>query len=146
MRKVLREDHEMFRDQVRRFVDREIVPFHAEWEHQGFVPKSVWHRAGEEGLLCVMAPEAYGGAGGDYGHSAVLIEELARANATAVGFTTHSEIVANYIVAYGSEEQKRQWLPKMVSGEVIAVIAMTEPGAGSDLRAIRTSARRDGDD
>jgi alkylation response protein AidB-like acyl-CoA dehydrogenase len=145
MRKVLREDHEMFRDQVRRFVDREIVPFHAEWEHQGFVPKSVWQKAGQEGLLCVMAPEAYGGAGGDYGHSAVLIEELARANATAVGFTTHSEIVANYIVAYGSDEQKQRWLTPMIAGDMIAVIAMTEPGIGSDLRSMRTSVRRDGD-
>jgi len=146
MRKVFREDHEMFRDQVRRFVDREIVPFHAEWEHQGYVPQSVWHKAGQEGLLCVMAPEEFGGAGGDYGHSAVLIEELARANATAVGFTTHSEIVANYIVAYGSDDQKARWLPKMISGEMIAVIAMTEPGIGSDLRSMRATVKRDGDD
>jgi acyl-CoA dehydrogenase len=145
MRKVLREDHEMFRDQVRRFVDREITPFHAEWEHQGYVPKSVWLKAGMEGLLCVMAPEAFGGAGGDYGHSAVLIEELARANATAVGFTTHSEIVANYVVAYGNDEQKRRWLKPMIAGDMIAVIAMTEPGIGSDLRSMRTSVRRDGD-
>ncbi|MDX3901428.1 MAG: acyl-CoA dehydrogenase family protein [Sphingobium sp.] len=146
MRAVLREDHEMFRDQVRRFVDREIVPFHAEWEHAGVVPKSLWEKAGREGLLCVMAPEQYGGAGGDYGHSAVLIEELARANATAVGFTTHSEIVSNYVVAYGTDDQKARWLPRMISGEMIAVIAMTEPGMGSDLRAVRTSIRRDGDE
>lgn len=146
MRIVFRDDHEMFRDQVRRFVDREIVPFHADWEHQGFVPKSVWLKAGREGLLCVTAPEEFGGAGGDYGHSAVLIEELARANATAIGFTTHSEIVANYIVAYGNDEQKRRWLPGMVSGDMIGVIAMTEPGIGSDLRSMRTTVRRDGDD
>lgn len=146
MRSVFREDHESFRDQVRRFVDKEIVPFHHQWEKDGIVPKDVWLKAGEAGLLCVTVPEEYGGAGGDYGHSAVLIEELARANATAVGFTTHSEIVANYLVAYGSEVQKRNWLPKMVSGETIAVIAMSEPGIGSDLRSMRTSARRDGDD
>lgn len=146
MRNVFREDHEAFREQVRRFIDKEIVPHHAQWEHDGIVPRELWRKAGEYGLLCVTVAEEYGGAGGDYGHSAVLIEELARANATAVGFTTHSEIVANYLVAYGSEEQKRYWLPKMVSGETIAVIAMTEPGAGSDLRSIRTSARRDGDD
>lgn len=145
MRKVYREDHEMFRDQVRRFVDREIVPFHDEWEKQGYVPKSLWLKAGQEGLLCVMAPEDHGGAGGDYGHSAVLIEELARANATAIGFTTHSEIVSNYIVAYGNDEQKQRWLPKMVAGEMIGVIAMTEPGIGSDLRSMRTTVRRDGD-
>jgi len=146
MRSVFREDHESFRDQVRRFVDKEIVPFHHQWEKDGIVPKDLWLKAGEAGLLCVTVPEEYGGAGGDYGHSAVLIEELARANATAVGFTTHSEIVANYLVAYGSEVQKRNWLPKMVSGETIAVIAMSEPGIGSDLRSMRTSARRDGDE
>lgn len=145
MRNVFREDHEAFREQVRRFIDKEIVPHHAQWEHDGIVPRKLWRKAGEYGLLCVTVAEEYGGAGGDYGHSAVLIEELARANATAVGFTTHSEIVANYLVAYGSEEQKQRWLPKMVSGETIAVIAMTEPGAGSDLRSIRTGARRDGD-
>jgi acyl-CoA dehydrogenase len=145
MRTIFREDHELFRDQVRRFIDREIVPHHAQWEHDGVVPLSIWHKAGREGLLCVTAPEAMGGAGGDYGHSAVLIEELARANATAVGFTTHSEIVSNYIVAYGSDEQRARWLPRMISGDMIGVIAMTEPGMGSDLRAVRTSIRRDGD-
>ena len=146
MRSVFREDHESFRDQVRRFIDKEIVPYHAQWEADGIVPRALWLKAGSAGLLCVTVAEEYGGAGGDYGHSAVLIEELARANATAVGFTTHSEIVANYLVAYGSAAQKEKWLPKMVSGEMIAVIAMTEPGAGSDLRSIRTSARRDGDE
>jgi long-chain-acyl-CoA dehydrogenase len=146
MRPVFREDHNLFRDQVRRFVDGEIVPHLAQWEHDGIVPSHTWRRAGAEGLLCVTVPEAYGGAGGDFGHSAVLIEELARANATAVGFTTHSEIVANYVVAYGSDEQKRNWLPRMVAGEIIGVIAMSEPGIGSDLRAMRTSARRVGDE
>jgi acyl-CoA dehydrogenase len=146
MRSVFREDHEAFREQVRRFIDKEIVPHHAAWEHAGIVPRELWLKAGAAGLLCVTVSEEYGGAGGDYGHSAVLIEELARANATAVGFTTHSEIVANYIVAYGTDKQKQDWLPGMVSGELIAVIAMTEPGAGSDLRSIRTSAWRDGDE
>lgn len=146
MRAVFRDDHNQFRDQVRRFVDREIVPNLAQWEHEGIVPKALWRKAGAEGLLCVTVPEAYGGSGGDFGHSAVLIEELARANATAVGFTTHSEIVANYVVAYGTEAQKQQWLPQMTSGELIAVIAMSEPGTGSDLRSIRTRAHRDGDD
>lgn len=146
MRGVFREDHNMFRDQARRFVDREIVPYLHEWEKSGIVPKEVWLKAGENGLLCSTVPEEYGGPGGDFGHSAVMIEELARANATAVGFTTHSEIVTPYIVAYGSEEQKQQWLPRMVRGELIGVIAMSEPGIGSDLRAMRTSARRDGDD
>jgi acyl-CoA dehydrogenase len=146
MRTVFREDHEIFRNQVRRFIDREIAPHHAQWEHDGIVPKEIWRKAGAEGLLCVTIPESYGGPGGDVGHAAVLIEELARANATAVGFTTHSDIAAPYILAYGSEEQKQRWLPGMVSGELICAIAMTEPGIGSDLRALRLTARQDGDD
>ena len=146
MRTVFREDHDQFRDAVRRFVDKELVPHLQQWDRDGIVPQSVWRQAGAAGLLCCTVPEAYGGSGGDFGHSAVLIEELARANATAVGFTTHSEIVTPYIVAYGSEEQKQRWLPRMVSGELIGVIAMSEPGIGSDLRGMRTSARRDGDD
>lgn len=146
MRRVFREDHNMFRDQARRFVEREIVPYLHEWEKAGIVPKELWLKAGETGLLCSTVPEEYGGSGGDFGHSAVMIEELARANATAVGFTTHSEIVTPYIVAYGSEEQKQKWLPQMVSGELIGVIAMSEPGIGSDLRSMRTSLRREGDE
>ncbi|MDX9887340.1 acyl-CoA dehydrogenase family protein, partial [Thauera sp.] len=146
MRTVFREDHEMFREMARRFIENEIVPHLHEWEAVGIVPKSVWRKAGEVGLLCSTVPEEYGGAGGDFGHSAVMIEELARVNATAIGFTTHSEIVAPYIVAYGSEAQKKKWLPRMVAGEIIGVIAMSEPGIGSDLRSMRTSARRDGDE
>ncbi|CAN7758795.1 acyl-CoA dehydrogenase family protein [Pseudorhodoferax sp. LjRoot39] len=145
-RPVFRDDHEHFRDTARRFVEKEIVPHLHAWEKAGIVPKSLWQKAGAAGLLCSTVPEEYGGSGGDFGHSAVMIEELARANATAVGFTTHSEIVAPYIVAYGTEEQKQRWLPRMVSGELIAVIAMSEPGIGSDLRSMRTSARREGDD
>lgn len=145
MRTSRREDHRMFRDQVRRFVEREIAPNHAQWERDGIVPKEAWRKAGRTGLLCCLVPEAYGGAGGDFGHSAVIIEEMARANASAVGFTTHSEICAPYIVAYGTEQQKRRWLPGMASGETICAIAMTEPGIGSDLRALRTTAVRDGD-
>jgi acyl-CoA dehydrogenase len=145
MRTVFREDHHMFREMARRFIENEIVPHLPEWEHAGIVPKDIWRKAGEVGLLCSTVPEEYGGAGGDFGHSAVMIEELARVNATAIGFTTHSEIVAPYIVAYGTEEQKQRWLPKMVSGEMIGVIAMSEPGIGSDLRSMRTSARREGD-
>ncbi|QTN18347.1 acyl-CoA dehydrogenase family protein [Brevundimonas sp. AJA228-03] len=144
-RKVFRDDHEMFRDQVRRFVETEIVPHHAEWERDGIVPKSLWLRAGEEGLLCVTAPEAYGGSGGDFGHSAVLIEELARVNATAVGFTTHSDVAVPYLVNYGTDDQKARWLPRLISGELIAVIAMSEPQIGSDLRGMKTRAERDGD-
>lgn len=146
MRPVFREDHEQFRDLARRFIDKEIAPHLHDWEKAGIVPKEIWRMAGEVGLLCSTVPEEYGGSGGDFGHSAVMIEELARVNATAIGFTTHSEIVAPYIVAYGTEEQKQRWLPRMVSGELIGVIAMSEPGIGSDLRGMRTSAKRDGDD
>ena len=145
MRKVFRDDHEMFRDQVRRFVETEIVPHHAQWERDGIVPKSLWLHAGQQGLLCITAPEEYGGPGGDFGHSAVLIEELARVNATAVGFTTHSDIAVPYLVNYGTDEQKARWLPRLVTGELIAVIAMSEPQIGSDLRGMKTKAVRDGD-
>lgn len=144
MRTVFQEDHEQFRTQVRRFVEREIQPFHADWEEAGIVPKTLWRKAGKEGLLNPMLPEPYGG-GGDFGHSAVLIEELARVNASGVGFNLHSDIVAPYIHAYGSEPQKARWLPAMAQGELIGAIAMTEPGTGSDLKAVRTTARREGD-
>ena len=109
MRPVFREDHEMFRQMARRFIENEITPHLHDWEKQGIVPKDIWLKAGEVGLLCSCVPEDFGGAGGDYGHSAIMVEELARANATAIGFTTHSEIVANYLVAYGNTEQKEKW-------------------------------------
>jgi acyl-CoA dehydrogenase len=144
MRTVFRDDHEQFRTQVRRFVEREIAPHHAQWERDGIVPKAVWLKAGQEGLLNTMLPEPYGG-GGDFGHAAVMIEELARVNASGVGFPLHSDIVAPYIHAYGTQEQKQRWLPRMAAGELIGAIAMTEPGTGSDLKAVRTTARREGD-
>lgn len=143
-RTVYREDHEQFRAQVRRFFDREVVPFHAEWERQGIVPKEVWRKAGREGLLNTMLPEPYGG-GGDFGHAAVLIEEIGRTGATGLGFPLHSDIVAPYIHSYGSPAQKDRWLPGMAAGELIGAIAMTEPGAGSDLKSVRTTARREGE-
>ncbi|RCX07361.1 acyl-CoA dehydrogenase family protein [Extensimonas vulgaris] len=143
-RSIFREDHEQFRAQVRRFFEREVVPFHAEWERQGIVPKAVWRKAGREGLLNTMLPEPYGG-GGDFGHAAVLIEEIARTGASGLGFPLHSDIVAPYIYAYGTKAQKDRWLPRMAAGELIGAIAMTEPGAGSDLKSVRTTARREGD-
>ena len=139
-------EHDLFREQVRRFFDREVTPHHARWEAEGIVPRAVWRAAGEAGLLCPAIPEAYGGGGGSRLHSAVLIEEVARAGASGIGFGLHSDIVAPYILAYGNEEQKRRWLPPMARGEVIGAIAMTEPGAGSDLQAVHTTALRDGDD
>ena len=144
-RTVMTEEHEQFRDQVRRFVETEIVPFHRQWERDGIVPKELWTKAGELGFLCVRQAEKYGGAAADFGFSAVLIEEMARVNASGVGFSTHSEISAPYIETYGNEEQKARWLPQMARVEMICAIAMTEPGTGSDLKAMRTSARRDGD-
>jgi acyl-CoA dehydrogenase len=144
MRTVFRDDHEQFRTQVRRFVEREIAPHHAQWERDGIVPKDVWLKAGQEGLLNTMLPEPYGG-GGDFGHAAVMIEELARVNASGIGFPLHSDIVAPYIHAYGTQEQKQRWLPRMAAGELIGAIAMTEPETGSDLKAVRTTARREGD-
>ena len=144
MRTVFRDDHEHFRTQVQRFIEKEIAPFHAQWEKDGIVPRSVWAKAGQEGLLNCMLPEPYGG-GGDFGHSAVLIEEMGKVNASGPGFNLHSEIVAPYIFRYGTPEQKDRWLPAMASGNTIGAIAMTEPGTGSDLKAIRTTARREGE-
>jgi alkylation response protein AidB-like acyl-CoA dehydrogenase len=137
------EDHHLFRDQVRRFLERELVPHLDRWEEEGIIDRAFWNKAGEAGLLCPTVPEAYGGPGLDFGFNAVIDEELAYVGSTA-GITLHSDIVADYIVAYGSEEQKAEWLPRMVSGETATAIAMTEPGAGSDLQGIRTTARRDG--
>nr|WP_145552332.1 acyl-CoA dehydrogenase family protein [Variovorax boronicumulans] len=136
-------DHEQFRDTVRRFIAQEITPHHAGWEEQGLVPRDLWRRAGAAGLLLPMAPAEHGGGGGDFLHTAIVVEEIARALATGVtGFTTHSDIVAPYLVEFGTAAQKARWLPPMAAGEVVASIAMTEPSAGSDLKAIRTTARR----
>jgi len=139
-------DYEIFRDSVRRFVAEEISPHYVQWEQEARVPREVWLKGGASGLLCCEVPEEYGGPGGDFLHSVVVMEELADAGATGVFFGLHSDIVAPYILKYGSPQQKKQWLTRMASGEAIGAIAMTEPSAGSDLQAIRTTARRDGDD
>jgi len=139
-------DHNIFRDAVRSFVRTELSPYHAEWEHQKIVPREVWRKAGEAGLLCCNLPEEYGGPGADWLFDVVVIEELAYAGISGPGFMVHSEMVAPYILAWGSEDMKRAWLPKMVSGEAIGAVGMTEPGAGSDLKELRTRAIRDGDD
>lgn len=143
-RHVYDEEHEMFRDAVRKFFDKEMTPHHNQWEKDGVVPKSFWQQAGEQGLLCPQVPEEYGGPGGDYRYLAIVDEELGLAGATGPGFTVHSDICAGYLLSYGSEDQKREWLPKMVSGEAITAIAMTEPGTGSDLQGIKTTAKLDG--
>jgi acyl-CoA dehydrogenase len=136
-------EHDQFRDSVRRFFERELLPHLDRWEEEGIIDRVFWTKAGEAGLLCPTVPEEYGGPGLDFGFNAVIDEELAYAGSTA-GITLHSDIVADYLVAYGSEEQKKHWLPRMVSGETATAIAMTEPGAGSDLQGIRTTAKRDG--
>ena len=139
-------DHEQFRDTVKKFIDREIAPYHQQWEEDGIVPRALWLKAGETGLLCCSIPEAYGGLGLDYLFQVIMVEEMAKGGYTGPGFYIHSEMAATYIESFGSEEQKRQWLPKMVSGEAISALGLTEPHAGSDLKAIRTRAVRDGDD
>jgi len=138
-------DHEGFRDTVRRFIDREIAPFHAGWEEQGYVDREVWRKAGANGLLCLTMPEALGGAGADKLFSVVLMEELTIAGASGIGFGLHNEIVAPYLLRYGTDEQKQRWLPKFASGELIGAIAMSEPAAGSDLQGIKTTAIQHGD-
>lgn len=145
-RKLFNEDHEEFRRTVRRFIEKEIAPFHEQWEVEGIVPRELWLKAGGAGLLCCSIPEAYGGPGADYLFDVVVNEELARSGYTGPGFRVHCELVATYIESFGTEQQKCTWLPKMVRGEAIGALAMTEPHAGSDLKNIRTRAVRDGDD
>jgi alkylation response protein AidB-like acyl-CoA dehydrogenase len=137
--------HEEFREQVRRFVASELAPHHAEWEKAGVVPREIWRRAGEIGMLCPNVPEEYGGAGADWLYNVVVIEELARAGITGPGFMVHSEMVAPYILAWGNEALKKKWLPLMVRGEAIGSLGITEPGAGSDVKNIATRAVREGD-
>jgi acyl-CoA dehydrogenase len=145
-RTLFREEHEMFRQSVRKFVEKEIVPYHAQWEHDGIVPRELWCKAGAQGMLCCTVPEAYGGLGLDYLFDVVVFEELWRVGASGPGFLIHTDLVATYILSFGSEEQKKKFLPKMVSGEWIGSLGMTEPHAGSDLKAIRTKAVRDGNE
>ena len=144
MRSVFRDDHEQFRVQVERFIANEIEPYYAQWERDGITPRALWRKAGEAGLLnCAI--EAPHGQGGDFGHATVVIEALARANCLGIGFSIHSDMVSPYLAIFGTPAQQAKWLPRMTSGELIGAIAMTEPGAGSDLKAVRTRARREGD-
>lgn len=147
MRRTLYADeHLMFRDAFHRFLEKEILPHHAQWEEEGIVSRAVWRKAGEMGFLCFEAPEALGGLGEhDYRYHAVIAEELGYHGATGIGFGLHSSIVLPYLLHYGTAEQQQRWIPRMVTGEWIGAIAMTEPAAGSDLAGIRTTAIRDGD-
>ncbi|NUR85846.1 MAG: acyl-CoA dehydrogenase [Nonomuraea sp.] len=141
------EEHLLFRDTVREFLAREVTPHHPQWEKDGIVPREVWKRAGEVGLFGFSVPEEYGGAGiTDFRYNAVIVEEVTRAAASGLGFSLHNDVVAPYLVELTDEEQRRRWLPGFASGELITAIAMTEPGAGSDLQGISTTARREGDD
>jgi len=138
-------EHQAFRDSLRRFMAKEIAPFHEAWEEQGYVDREVWNKAGANGFLCMSLPEEYGGSGADLLYSVIQFEELWAAGQTGIGWGLHSEIVAPYILRYGTDEQKRRLLPKLASGEMIGAIAMSEPSAGSDLQAVRTSAVKQGD-
>jgi acyl-CoA dehydrogenase len=145
-RSVYREDHELLRASARRFFERECAPRQAQWDAAGQVDRETWLKAGREGLLCLTVPTEYGGGGGDFGHTAVVAEELQHAGLSGWSLSVHSDIVAPYIVRLGTPEQKQRWLPRICSGECIMAVAMTEPGSGSDLKGIRTTAQRDGDE
>ncbi|MCP3716695.1 acyl-CoA dehydrogenase family protein [Paraburkholderia sp. CNPSo 3281] len=139
------DDLVLFQDSIRKFIERELVPHEERWWKQQHVDREVWRKAGEFGMLCASIPEEYGGGGGTFAHEAIIALEQSRAMVSSLGTNVHSGIVAHYILRYGTEEQKRRWLPKMASGERVAAIAMSEPGAGSDLKSIKTRAVRDGD-
>lgn len=145
-RVVFEPEHEMFRESVRRFIQDKIAPFHEAWEEDGEVDRNLWLQAGEQGFLAPTVPTEYGGVGVDYRYNAIVSEELASAGFTGPGWPLHSDIVVPYIVHYGSEELKERYLPKCVTGETVTAIAMTEPGTGSDLQAIKTTAVLDGNE
>jgi alkylation response protein AidB-like acyl-CoA dehydrogenase len=139
--------HEAFRAMVRDFLSKEVVPHHAAWEEAGIVDRAVWLKAGETGLLGMDVPEEYGGGGvKDFRYNAILAAEVSRVGASGLGFGLHNDVVAPYLIDLCTDEQKARWLPGFVKGEIITAIAMTEPGAGSDLQGLQTTARRDGDD
>jgi acyl-CoA dehydrogenase len=145
-RTLFQPEHDQWRETVRRFIEKEIVPFHDQWEKDGVVPRELWLKAGAQGMLCCTVPEEFGGLGLDYLFDVIVFEELWKVGASAPGFLIHTDLVATYILTHGTPAQKAHWLPKMVAGEAIGSLGMTEPHAGSDLKAIRTKALRDGDD
>ena len=144
-RRLFEAEHEAFRRTVRKFYETEVAPYYEQFEHDGHIPRELWNKAGAAGLLCVAIPEEYGGMGGDKLFSTVIMEEQGRVQATGPGFGLHSELIAPYILHYGTEEQKQKYLPRMATGEIIGAIAMTEPGTGSDLQSIKTRAEDKGD-
>jgi len=138
------EDVVLLEEQSRRFFDQEMVPHYEDWLEEGIVPRTAWEQSGAAGLLCAAMPEEYGGAGGSFAHEAVITYQLGMAGLDSFGIALHNAIVAPYILHFGSEDQKKRWLPKLATGEMIGAIAMTEPGAGSDLQGVKTTAKRDG--
>jgi len=139
------EEHNIFRQAVRKFLEKEVIPYVDEWEEAGIVPRSIWKKMGDQGFLCMDVPEEYGGMGADFLYSAILIGELARTNHSGLAAPLHSDVVVPYIVSFGSEDLKRKYLPGCISGDIITAIGMTEPNAGSDLASMRTTAVEDGD-
>ncbi|WP_433353007.1 acyl-CoA dehydrogenase family protein [Microtetraspora malaysiensis] len=145
-RDLFEDEHLLFRQTVREFLAREVVPHHPQWEKDGIVPREVWKKAGEIGMFGFSVPEQYGGSGiTDFRYNTVVVEEIIRVGASGLGFSLHNDVMAPYFVDLTNDEQKERWLPGFVSGELITAVAMTEPGAGSDLQGIRTTAVRDGD-
>lgn len=146
-RSIYNQEHVMFRDAVRGFIRAEIAPHFERWEESGIVDRSYWQKGGAAGLLCPQVPEEFGGVGGSFKHNAIIIEEIGYAGYAGpmTDFSVHSDVCAGYLLNAGSEEQKQKWLPRMISGETVCAIAMTEPGTGSDLQGIQTRAVRDGD-
>jgi len=138
-------DHQMFRDSVRKFLETEAMPHHEQWEKDGMVSDEIWLKAGEQGFLCPMVPEEYGGVDTDFRYNCIVNEEIGRSGCSGLGWTLHNDISVPYIVRYGNEDQKKKYLPRCVSGELITAIAMTEPGTGSDLQGIKTTAVLEGD-
>jgi acyl-CoA dehydrogenase len=145
-RNIYGEDHEHFRRSFRTFLERDVVPHQMRWIEAGIDDRDVWRKAGAAGFLCPWLETEYGGAGGDFLHSCVVVEELGRVYESGLALALHSDIIVPYLHAFGSEEQKRRWLPGCASGDLVTALAMTEPGTGSDVAAITTTARRDGDD
>lgn len=141
----LNEEHEIFRKSLRKFLDKEAYPFYEQWEEERMIPRSFWRKMGEQGFLCPDLDEKYGGSEVDWGFSVVINEELERVGSSLVGIGLHNDIVVPYITSFGTEEQKQRWLPRCVTGETITAIAMTEPGTGSDLANIKTTAKLEGD-
>ena len=139
-RKIFDESHEMFRESVKRFLKKHVVPFHNEWEKKGVVSRDFWLEAGASGILCPNVPTEFGGAGGDFRYNIIVVEEFMKVGATGPGVSVHSDIVTPYILNYGTESQKNSWLPGMCEGRLIGAIAMTEPGTGSDLQSVKTNA------